>query len=95
MNYQLHLCKNFKPMKALVHKNNSKSDSFSLSVEIKLNKISGIQIFRFLAVVFFGILSLVAVQSGSPFAYEILMGGSILAMVLLVATISKNQTIHK
>ena len=82
-------------MKDLVNKNIQKSEASTISIQKTLNSITKEHVFRSLAIVFFGLITIVAIQTNSPFMYEILVGEAILLLALFVGYISNRQTIKK
>ncbi len=82
-------------MKEIVNKNIQKNQTSTISVQNVLNSITKEHVFRFLAIAFFGLITVVAIQTNSPFTNEILIGEAIVLLAFFVGYISNKQTIKK
>ncbi len=82
-------------MKEIVNKNIQKNQTSTISVQNILNSITKEHVFRFLAIAFFGLITVAAIQINSPFVYHILTAEAIVVILMLVAWLSNQQSVKK
>ena len=82
-------------MKEIVNKNIPQSEQSVFSIQNKLNTITKEHVFRLLAIVFFGLITIVSIETNSPFVHHILTAEAIVVILMLVAWLSKQQKVKK